>query len=121
MAGTLRKISIIVLLRPFGSGRADLACIETPTLFRVRQEIIGSRNFLELLLRMLVAGIEIRMMLLRQTQIGFFDVCGRCCRGDAKDMIRVFHCSSSSPPLSELAVNTCPYRKLYPPSVKPQI
>ena len=54
--------------------RIDLAAIESRPLVGVAHEIIGGGDLLELLLGLLVAGIEIRMQLFRQAAIGLLDV-----------------------------------------------
>ena len=58
------EIAIVSLTRPLGTGRIDLAAVETRALLRIAQQVIGGRNLLELLLRLLIAGIEVRVQFL---------------------------------------------------------
>src|SRR5262245_8419707 len=60
--------------RSFGAGGIDFAAIVARALFRVADQIIGSRDRLELLFALLIAWIEIGMQLLRQRPIGLADV-----------------------------------------------
>ena len=61
-------------MRPLGTGRIDLAAVETRALLRIAQQVVGRRNLLELLLGLLIAGIEIRVQFFCQPPIGFLDL-----------------------------------------------
>src|SRR3979490_2712047 len=69
-----REVAIIALLRPLGPRCIDLAAIETRTLVGIAEETVSRRNILEFLFSLLVAGIEIRMQLLRQAAIRLLDI-----------------------------------------------
>ncbi len=59
--------------RPLHAGGVDFAAIETGALFRVAQKIVCGGDVLELLLGLLVSGIEVRMQLLGQPPVGLLD------------------------------------------------
>src|SRR5262249_49524531 len=52
----------------------DLAAVETGALVRIRQQVIGAGNVLELGRRLGAARIEVRMMLFGQLAVGLFDL-----------------------------------------------
>src|SRR5262249_3018941 len=61
-------------LRPFLAAGVDLVAIEARALLGIAQQRVGGRDVLELLLGLLVAGVEIGMELLGETAIGLLDV-----------------------------------------------
>ena len=85
-------VPIILRMRRRGlrARGVDLAGVVAPPFFRVRQQIVGGGDLLELLLRMLVSRVEVRVQLFRQNPIGFPDLLGRGGLGDAKDLIGIF-------------------------------
>src|SRR5262249_3644938 len=68
------KIAIIPALRPFGSRCIDLAAIESRALLGIPQQVVGGCNLLELLLGLLVAGIEIGVQLFCELPIGLLNL-----------------------------------------------
>ena len=77
--------------RLLGPRGVDLARVVALSLVRVRQDVVGGRNLLELLLGALVARVEVRMQFLRQLPVGFADLLGRRGLGDAENIIGVSH------------------------------
>jgi hypothetical protein len=77
----------------------DFAAVEARALGRVAQDVIGGVYLLEALLGFLVAGVKVRMRLLRQAAESLLDVLvagGRC---DAQRLIGVFgHGAALVPP-----------------------
>ena len=66
-------------------GKAELVI---PRLFlRIGQHLVGLVDLLELLLRLFVAGVHVRMVLARQFFVGFFDLILRCTFADAQHLI----------------------------------
>lgn len=59
--------------RPLRARSVDFAAIETGALFRVAQKVVSGGDFLELLLGLLVPGIEVRMQLLGKPPVGLPD------------------------------------------------
>jgi hypothetical protein len=59
-----------------GAAGVDLAAVVARPLGRIRQQVVGRRELLELLLDPLVAGIEVGMQFLGQRAIGLLDVVG---------------------------------------------
>src|SRR5215470_19387891 len=84
------KIAVEALARPLGAARVDLAAIEARALVRIGEEIVGRRHLLELLLGLLVAGVEVGMQLLRQLPIGLANVVGRGGLLDAQRLVGIF-------------------------------
>src|SRR6516164_8301749 len=85
------EIPIEMMLRALGARRVDLAGVETLALLGIAQQIVSAGNFLELVFGRLVAGIEIRVQFLRQFAICRLDIGGRGRRGDAENLVRIFH------------------------------
>ena len=87
-----RIIAIERLLgRPLGARRVDLAGIELFAFVFIAQQVVGGRDLLELVFGGLVAGIEIRVQLLRQLAIGAANIGGGGRRGDAENFVRIPH------------------------------
>ena len=80
-----------MLLRPLRARSVDLAGVKALALLRIAQQIVGAGDFLELLFRRLVTGVEIRMQLLRKRAIGLLDVGGRSRWGNAENLVRISH------------------------------
>ena len=74
-----------------GARGVDLAGVVAAPLVRVGQEVVGRRHFLEPLLGVLVAGIEVRMQFLGQLPVGLADLLGGRGLGEAEDLVGVFH------------------------------
>ena len=91
MAGGARVFAIISLARRrlFGPRGVDLARVVALSLVRIRQQVVGGRDLLELLLRVLVARIEVRVQFLGELPVGFADFLRRRGLGDAEDVIGV--------------------------------
>jgi hypothetical protein len=101
-AGTL-EVAVIAFARPFGARGVDLAAIEAPPLLGIAEQVVGHRDLLELLFRLLVARIEIGMQLLRQFAIGRANLVLRGLFLDAQDRVRILAhrdllCRLMSPP-----------------------
>src|SRR3954453_11186660 len=60
------EIAVVSLTRPLGTGRIDLAAVETRALLRIAQQVVGGGNLLELLLGLLISGIQISAEFFRQ-------------------------------------------------------
>ena len=84
------EIAVIALPRPLLSGGIDLAAVEAGALLGIAQEVIGHGDLLELLLRLLIAGIEVRVQLLRQLTVGFADLVLRRLPLHAQNSVGVF-------------------------------
>src|SRR5208282_3551753 len=86
--GLIAEVAVEAALpRPLGAARVDLAAVEARALLRVGEQRIGGGDGLEALLRVLFAGIEVRMKALRQLAVGGAD---RVLRGgalDAQDLV----------------------------------
>ena len=74
----------------------DLAGVVAPPLLRIGQEIVGAGDLLELVLGLLVAGIEIGVQFLGQLPVRLADLVGGSGLGDAKGFIRVVHARDPS-------------------------
>ena len=85
------EVPVEVMLRPLRPGGVDLAGVEALSLVGVAQQVIGRRYLLESLLGSLVAGVEVRVQLLRQLAISTLDLGGRRGGGDAEDLIGTSH------------------------------
>ena len=98
MTGGARVFAIISLARRrlFGPRGVDLAGVVALSLVRIRQEVVGGRDLLELLLRVLVARIEIRVQLLGELPVGFADFLRGRGLGDAEDVIGVWQDMASA-------------------------
>src|SRR5258707_11349015 len=73
-AALIGEIAVILLAWPLRSRSVDFPAVKARALFRVAQQIIGGRNFLELIFCRLVAGVQIGVQLLRQAAIGLLNV-----------------------------------------------
>jgi len=73
--------------------RIDLAAVELRALVRVAQNLIGAVELGELLLRLRVGGVLVRMQFLGEAPIGFLDVLGRGRLGHAKNRVGIAHSS----------------------------
>jgi hypothetical protein len=83
-------LAIIALLRALGTGGVDLAAVEAGALFRVAQQVVGGRDILELVRRLGVARVEVRMELLGELAVSLVNlVLGRAL-GNAQDLVGVF-------------------------------
>ena len=93
MAGFARVVAIVagVRRRLLRSRGVDLAGVEPSPLVRIREQIVGGGDLLELLLRPLVAGVEVRVKLLGELPVGLADIVGSRGLGDAKNLVRVSH------------------------------
>jgi hypothetical protein len=93
------RVLAVILLRRLVTFRVDLAGIELAALFRIGQDIVRALDILECLFRRSIAGVEIRMMLLRKRPVGLANDFGRCVARDAENGIQVGFVSSqySSP------------------------
>src|SRR5262249_48851395 len=76
---------------PLGAAGVDLAAVDARPLLRIGQQVVGSPDPLGLLLDALVAGVEIRMQLLRQLPVGLLDVVWAGALRHAEDFIGSRH------------------------------
>jgi hypothetical protein len=76
--------------RFFGATLVDLTAVVAGPFLGIGQQLIGGGNRLEFVFRRLVAGIQVRMVLLRQFAVGFADVLGAGVLLDAQNFIRIF-------------------------------
>src|SRR5262249_34530793 len=83
------EITVVTLARPLVAGSVDLSLVEARALVRVAHEVIGRGDLLEFLLRLLVAGIEIRMQLFRQLAVGLGVLVLRRLRFHAQDSVGI--------------------------------
>src|SRR5262245_25609761 len=83
------EIAVIALARAFVPGGIDLAAVEARPFLGIAHEVVGSRDLLELLLRLLIAGIEVRVQLFRQLTIGLADLVLRRLRLHAQDSVGI--------------------------------
>ncbi len=73
-----------------GSPEAGMAVgVVALALVGVREDAVGLRRFLELLLRLGIAGVAVGMQLQCELAVGRFDVRGRGGLGDAEDLVIV--------------------------------
>ena len=86
----------VILLRRLVTFRVDLAGIELAALFRIGQDIVRALDILECLFRRSIAGVEIRMMLLRKRPVGLANDFRRCVARDAENGIQVGFFSSQN-------------------------
>ena len=86
-----RLVAIEAARRHFLAGRVDLAGIEAAALLGIRQDLVGLRDFLELGLGRLVAGVEVGMVLLGELAERLADVVVGGGLGHAKDGIGIAH------------------------------
>jgi hypothetical protein len=79
--------------RPTAAGpqRVGPEPIVARALLLVGQHLVGVGRFFELLLRGLVAGVEVRVVLLGQPVVRLLDVGGAGVFGDAENFIEVAH------------------------------
>jgi hypothetical protein len=63
-----------MMLRPLRTRLVDLTGVETLALLGVTEQIVSTGDFLELLFRYFVTGIEIRMQFLRQLSVYLLDI-----------------------------------------------
>ncbi len=82
-------IAVEAARRPLGTGGIDLALVVARALLGVADQIVGGRDILELLLRRLVAGVEIGMQLLGERAVGLADVLGGGILGDTQDLVGI--------------------------------
>ena len=82
-------VAIEAARRHFLAGGVDLAGVEAAALLGIRQDVVGLRDFLELGLGRLVAGIEVGMVLLGELAERLADVVVRGGPGYAKDGIGI--------------------------------
>src|SRR6185312_13133866 len=82
-------IAVEALRRTLRAGRVDLAAIEAPTLLGIAQQVVGGGNLLELVFRLALARIEVRVMLLGELAIGLADVLVAGVLRDAENLIGV--------------------------------
>src|SRR5690349_19634308 len=75
---------------PFGSVGVDLTAVEARPLLRIREQVVGGRDLLELLLDALV-GVEVRVQLLREPAVGCLDVLRRSVSFEAQYLVRISH------------------------------
>src|SRR4029079_17973029 len=85
------EFAIEALLRPLCSAGIDFARIEPPAFLLVPEQVIGSRDFLELLLRRLVARMQIGVKLARQFLERVLNLLVGRGSGHAEDLVWVFH------------------------------
>src|SRR5690606_22558016 len=85
------EIAVEATLRALGAAGVDLATVEAGTLFRVAEQLVGGGNLLELRLRLLVAGVQVRMPALRQAPVGLPDLLLARIAANAEDLIWIAH------------------------------
>src|SRR5262249_22855584 len=68
------EIAVVALAWTLVAGGVDLAAVEARPLVGVAADVIGGGDLLEPLFRPLVAGIEVRVQLLRQRAVGGADL-----------------------------------------------
>ena len=83
------EIAVIALPRPFDARSVDLATVEAAALFRIAENVVGARNLLEFLFRLLVSRIEIGMQLFGQSAVGRADLVLRGLSHDAQDRVGI--------------------------------
>jgi hypothetical protein len=83
----VRVFAVVPLLRLLCAGCVDFALVVAFALFGVLEELIGRGEFLEPLLGIGVAGVEIRMQLLGELAVGLADLGLRCVLGDAEGLV----------------------------------
>src|SRR6185437_12278188 len=105
-----RIFAIIGALLALGARGVDLAAVEAPAFVGVAKQIVGAGDFLEFLLRGLVAGIEIGVQLLGQIAKRLLDLGRGGGRLYPEDFIRTFHSSHPrrSAPLAASAIERAP-------------
>src|SRR5262249_50909549 len=87
--GAVGKVAIVALARPLVARGVDLAAVKSRALVGVADQVVRRRHCLELVLGLLVAGVEVGMQLLRQPAIGLLNVVLRRVLLDAKDLIGI--------------------------------
>src|SRR5262249_52222571 len=87
-AGTV-EIAVIALAWPFVSGGIDFAAVEARPFLGVAHDVVGCGDLLELFLRLLIAGIEVRVQLFRQPTIGLADLLLRRLRLHAQHSVGI--------------------------------
>src|SRR5262249_1205394 len=73
----------------------DLAGVEFLALLGIRQQVVGRGRFLELLLDLLVARVDVRMQAFRQLAIRLLDLVRRRTGRDAERLVGVGHANRS--------------------------
>src|SRR5262249_667488 len=76
-APAVGEVAVVALLRAFVAGSVDLAAVEARALLGIAQKAVGGRDFLELLLGFLVAGVEVGVKLLGKRPISLLDLVRR--------------------------------------------
>ena len=89
------EVAIESLLRSLRAAGVDLARIKPPALLLVLEQIVGSRDALELRFRILVTRMEIRMEFACQFLEGVLDLLVGRGSGYAERLVRVFHFSDT--------------------------
>ena len=84
-----RMVRIARPLRPLRAGRVNLAIVVAGPFGRVGKNVIGRRDRLEPLLRRLIAGVQVRMILLRQLAIGRADLLRGGAFADAQGFVKI--------------------------------
>src|SRR5262249_50402830 len=61
------------------------------TLFGIGEDVVGDRDLLELLLGLLVARVDVRVVLARELAVGLADLVRRGGARDAEDLVGILH------------------------------
>ena len=84
-------VELALGLLPLGAGCVYLAGVESGTLLLVANDIVSGCDLLEAGFRPLVAGMQVRVVLLGEPAIGLADLLLRRRTADAQDLIWVRH------------------------------